>query len=245
MSTPRWMRFLLGIDDLLFLCFTYFWVKRVDSKLRPWRIYVCVGLIFLFSYCWYVVIQFSSCHTQNIRLLTWSAQFFSLSHSVIKVKHPNYRSHMQACLLVLWYVEAHPIIKDAPIHIYDRNLVINEHPHPVHIHTHAWHTPQHPSWIFMSVVPQTKTLAVRGHYPLTQAAGCDDGDSGDATQDLFTGACRSSVNTLISLFCWNTIWHHYGLKQHRLVMLFSYKGISQSVLYYSNSWQNVIFLTFL
>lgn len=42
-------------------------------------------------------------------------------------------------------VEAYPVIKDPPIHIHDRNLVISEHPHPMHIftrtHTCMTHTP--------------------------------------------------------------------------------------------------------
>lgn len=213
-------RHLDGWDSCLELMTFFFFPSHISER-KEWTpnwgldVYMCVSDCIFFSSRWYVVIQFSSCRTRNIRLLIRCARFF-LAFS-LRVKHSKRpESQMpRPDLLVLWYVEAHPIIKDAPIHIHDKNLVISEHP-LFHTHTHTYtqarHTPQQPSWIFMSVVLQTKTLAVRGHYPLTQAAVCDGSDSGDATQDLFIGGCCSSVNTLISPFCWNTTWHHYELK---------------------------------
>lgn len=198
-------------DSCLKLMTFFFFASHISKRIewtpnRGLDIYMCVWFFF-FSYCWYVVIQFSSCHTQNIRLLTRSALFFSLSHSVIKVKHSK-RPELQMRHADL---PPHPVIcwspshnKDVSIHIHDRNLVISEHPIP-YTYTHAWHTPQRPSWIFMSVVPQIKTVAVQGHYLLTQAVMCDGDDSSSATQDLFTGGCHSLVNTLISPFCWNNL----------------------------------------
>lgn len=134
MSTPRWMRFLLGIDDLLFLCFTYFWEKRVDSKSRPWRIYVLVSIFsfFFFPHCWYVVIQFSSFHTHKI---TYTA---FLSFSLCRQSRHRWKTRITDAACRPAYVEAQPIIKDAPIHIHDRNLVISEHPPHSHTHTHTY-----------------------------------------------------------------------------------------------------------
>lgn len=62
----------------------------------------------------------------------------------------------------------------------------------------------------MGAAWQTKTLAVRGHYPLTRAASCDAGDSTAATQDLFVCGRLASLNQPnFPCFCGNTICHCY------------------------------------
>lgn len=79
-----------GWDSCLELMTFFFFPSHISER-KEWTpnwgldVYMCVSDCSFFSSRWYVVIQFSSCRTRNIRLLTRCARFF-LAFS-LRVKH--------------------------------------------------------------------------------------------------------------------------------------------------------------